>query len=548
MQNNKAEEDRNVIPRWRSPAVAESWELAAARDLNNAPLTNELFADQLELWRAEGTVSAAVDIYDTGILIGDKRLQLEGVGPILLNREKVPPALLEDVRRTLAPTVNLQARRERLAQLELNSGYLRHTIRMLKKRITEHGRDVLALLDISRLYVLSGQAEAGELYIRRAIALAPNNRLVLRSATVYYKLAGDLIDILPALRTNDAVAYDPLIQSTEIAASHLAGKGSRFALTALRGLKGEKSVSLSRSELALAVATVEHSAGLTQRRVFQMVRAGLTHGTENAQAQAVWLGEQADRPLNILLPKLSFSDNAFEAKALALVETEDYVAASNQARAWLNDQPFEADPISVVCNCHAIHLDTPEAALSLAERGYILHPDNWSVQNAILLVYIRSNNLARAKSVLNNIWRIAHQPASAGVHSTIQAFFWAGTGMLTFREGNYAYARDCYTKAIAFARTARRPDLVFSAAVFWIHAEAAAGILDGPTFTTINGMIDITLKKHPPMNKDYSTKLWKEMHRKILPLVCDEKPHAAELLAKPLDRLLIELPANIEAR
>ncbi len=527
-----------MIPRWRSPLVVDGWEIAAARDLGNVPLTADLFADQLALWRKEATVAAAVDIYDTGILLSDEKLQLEGAGPILSNAKSVPPALLEDVRRSFARSEDLQSRRHRLSRLETNQAYLRSTIRLLKRRIINHPRDVLALLELSRLYVLSGQPASAERYVRQAIALAPNNRLVLRSATQFYKLVGDLGDVLPALRDSEAAKYDPLLQSTEIAAADLAGRGSRFAASALRSLKGVQEVGVQRSELALAVATVEHAAGLPQRRVFQMVKAGLARGTENAQAQAVWLGEQNSRSLEKLLPNLVLSDNAFEAKALALFEAEDYAGAAREARAWLADQPFEPDAISMVCNCHAIYLRSADVALSVANHGFELHPDNWTVQNAILLVYVRARKLKLASVALSNLTRLANTPA-------IQAFSLAGAGLLAFAQRDFPSGRLFYERAIYAAREAKRPDLVYSAAVFWVHAEGSAGIISVEVLASLDDVITKSAKRLPPSNRDYASKLWKVVKQECIemlqatPQVSDAHPSV------PLDKVLGSLPDQL---
>lgn len=502
MQNASSEEDRNVIPRWRSPRVADGWEISAARDLGTMPIKEADFADELALWRQEGTLAAAIDIYDTGIIIGDKRIQLEGAGPILRNSHLLPPALLDDVRRSIAPMIPLQQRRDRLTRFESSEAYLRQTVRLLKRRLLDYPRDVLALLEIARLHVLMGQAEIAERYIRRAIVLAPNDRLVLRSATQYYKLVGSLESILPALRSSDSAPYDPLIQSTEIAASDLAGKGSRFALAALKSIKGLKQVGLRRSELALAVATTERDAGLSQRRVFQLVRAGLAQSTENAQAQAVWLSEQGSRPLGFLVPDLSLADNAFEARALARFDAEDYAAAATEARAWLADQPFEIEPVNIICNCHSIYLQTPAEALPIADRAFTLHPDSWIVQNAVLLVYIGVEAYGKAEAVLANLSRLAWNP-------TVEAFALAGAGMLAFARGQYDAGRTFYEKAVTAARKAARPDLVFSAVAFWTLAEARSGTINQSLMKSLDDSMPVTIRRIPTQNREYASKLWK---------------------------------------
>lgn len=539
MQNLSIEDDRNVIPRWRSPIVADSWEIAAARDIGNTPLLDTMFADELGLWRAEGTVAAAVDIYDTGILLSDKKLQAEGMGPILRNSSQVPPPLIYDIRRSLAKEESLPVRRMRLSRFESNEAYRRRTIALLKRRAVEHPRDVLNLLETARLYVLSGQGVNAERYIQRALYLAPNNRLVLRSATQYYKLVGDLNEILPALRTNDVGRYDPLIQSSEIAASDLAGRGSRFASAALKNLKGLRDVSLRQSELALAVATIEYGAGTAQRRVFQMVRAGIAHGTENAQAQAVWLGEQAERPLGALMPTLQLSDNAYEAKALALFEGERYAEAAQQTILWLQDQPFEPDAICLLCNCYAVYLHNAGDALPFARSARVLHADNWAVQNAILLVFVGSGNLVEAAETLNILNRLS-------TTQIIQAYYYAGLGMFLYAKQDTIKGAENYTRAIDSASGAKRPDLVFSASVFWIYSAFLANSLSSEMLESLRPEILSSLKIIGGSDRDYAAKLWKVVDSQMTFTSSDHNSVDHSGSASAIARVIKTIPAVIE--
>jgi tetratricopeptide (TPR) repeat protein len=498
------EDERNVIPRWRSPAVLSSWEISSPRVVPGETVTIERFADDLKLWREEGSIAAAVDIYDTGILLNDKSLQLEGAGPILRQAKDVPASLIESVRRSLASPPDLGERHMIMARHEQSRKYLASTVRMLKQRINESSRDIVSLLEIARLQAILGQPRSAERYIRQALAIAPNNRMVLRAAVQFYRIAGDVGQILPALWRSDGIKFDPLIQSAEIAAADLAQRGSKAAKSAVRSLKGLSEVGIIRSELALAVATLEMNSGVAQRQVFRLVRAGLPHGTENAVAQAVWLGDRTARTLQSRFPDLKLADDAYEAKTLTSFDQEDYAQAVIEAKNWLLDQPFQAAPLAHICTSHAIYLLTPQEAIPYAERGVQLHSHDWTVLNAAFLVFLRSGIFDRAKSTLAQLEKVANT-------AQIRAFAAAGAGMLAFAHHDVFAGRRNYELAIQESKRARRPDMVFSAFIFYLLGEISAGCMDRAATEDMFIKVDALIKKVPADNHDYCARLWRAL-------------------------------------
>lgn len=542
MENNQGDEPRNVVPRWRSSAALPSWEIRPAREAAGLePITPEDFADDLELWRADASLASYVDIFDTGVLLDDMKLQMEGAGPILANAKTVPTRLLESVRRSVAPGPDLERRRYRFSRLEQNENYLIATLRRLKRRLIDYPTDALASMEAARLHVLLGQYEAAERYVLRSLSLSPSSRLMLRAATQFFHISNQTEMALHFLRRSDGIKYDPLLQSAEVAVAQISGRGSRYASSALRMLKGSKDVGVSRSELALAIATLEMSAGVAQRRVFQMVRSGLPHGTENAVAQAVWLGEQTERSLQVRYPDLRLADDAFEAKAVTLNEEERYDEAVIQARLWLLDQPFDPDPSNMLCTIYSIYLQSPKSAVPFAQRAVQTHPKDWSVLNSALLVYSLSGLFKDSRDTLQMFEKLA-------TNSTIRAFYYAAEGMLSFCIGDIANGRRNYEKAILEARKSRRPDLVFSASIFLLWGESRNGMIDITTFDRLSDRVVEAVSKLPYDNREYASKLWRAISKSSAQSVIDSEvnPVASSLEKADCYRILEHLPENLE--
>lgn len=164
------------------------------------------------------------------------------------------------------------------------------------------------------------------------------------------------------------------------------------------------------------------------------------------------------------------------------------------------------------------------------------HPDAWAVQNAALLVYIASDRIDRAEATLRSLQRLASVP-------TIEAFALAGAGMLAFAKGRPDAGQKLYEDAIHAARKARRPDLVFSAYVFWVLGEAKAGTLTRSTFDDAVKDVPRILRRLPSDNRIDSEKLWRAVKLQAEEAIPLEVPTISSATA--LVRMARDLPERL---
>ncbi|UYY59514.1 hypothetical protein [Sphingomonas sp. S2-65] len=514
------------------------WELSPARVLPTAAAADpDVYVVDLERWRSEATASAAADIFSTGLALGDKSLVWEGGLRLLADESLVEERVIDIVKREIAPTPDLTDVRRNLAALEQDESYIRHSIRLYKSRLLQYPRNAILTLDLSRLYSILGQYEQAHHWLMRAYFLSPQNRLVLRALVQFHDIVGDLRSSLPYLWRSDALKFDPLIQSAEVAAAELSGRGSRAAMPLKKRLKGLASVPKTQSEAALALATLEQRNGVTERAVFKLVKAGLASPTENAVAQAVWVSDKSNRTLTYRFPNLEIQDDAFEARANLLRDARQYEAALRSAYQWASDQPFQAHPLAFICNCASIYTDAPARALRYADVIMARHATDWGAVNAALLVYNETKEIGKAQAAVDALSKLTTSTAE-------KAFASAGAGLLSFTTGHVDEAGRHYMDAIRFSRVSKRHDLTFTAATFYILGEARFARPDPKLLSSAIAHLDKALQRLDAVDQQQCARLWDRV--KELVARSYENPRADVKSSGRPDILLIELPRLVE--
>ena len=173
-------------------------------------------------------------------------------------------------------------------------------------------RDPLAYLDLARRYAALGQMERAEAALRGALALAPDSRFVLRSASRFFVHARDPARAQDLLRRSPRTRTDPWLVAAEISAATVANQTSRLIKLGRDFVTRRSLPPLHLSELAGALGTLEMGDG-NNKAARKLFTQAMTAPTDNSLAQAQWA-----------LPKLGLTDlpdahsipRAFEAEAL----------------------------------------------------------------------------------------------------------------------------------------------------------------------------------------------------------------------------------------
>lgn len=501
--HDEGENTRNVIPRWRPLVAIEKRDLTSPGRFGSETHVNSArdFASDLKIWSTESGVASASDIFDTYILTGDISLLKDAISQFEKNKEQLPPRLrfsLEDALRK--PKNPLDVRRE-IAFKETDEKYLISSVSILKARIANFPRDALSYLELARLYTILGNFEKAENCLFRAKFLAPENRVILRATMQFYNTVGNLEDGLKIIQRSERLKYDPWIQSAEIAVATALNKGSRAASRKIFQGKKTSAIIRDRTELAMAMATLEDSSGLPERKVFQLVKRALPNTTENGFAQAIWLCNHSSREFLSRFPEAKPSSEAYEAKLKLAIAEKDFEAAAGFAELWVEDQPFSTDAIIRFLNLRSVHLETNDAAVKCALRSMQNYSTNWHVLNACILALTEAGQFSDARTALNRLVRSA--PSGAP-----KAFVQAASGFLAFGEGNFVEGRAGYDQAAKIALEHKQHHLLLNSTMFWLRCEAKNGLISPQCIADLSSVIEGALLRVKPGEREHLDDIW----------------------------------------
>lgn len=505
-------EKRNVIPRWRPVAAIERRDLqSAGRFADSAPINSARdFEVHIKIWKDEADLAAASDIFDTFLLTGDSALLRQASRIFEANQLKLPPRLRQSVAAAHQREPDPLVVRRLIAFRETDDGYIRQSIRIIKKRLVEFPRDGLSYLELARLYTILGEFNAAERALGLARALAPEDRIVLRATLRFYDTVAELEEGWRLLRKSDRLNFDPWIQSAEVASATLLGKESRIADKRLVRLGPDGFVLRERTELAMALATLDRQSGTAERQIFKLVGQALPHSTENGFAQAVWLSDNSTRDFSHRFPDVHPSADALEAKVQLAVEQRDFETAVGHAEIWLEDQPFNLRAILQYLDLSSVHTRPTATAMRLAKRFSHVYAENWQVLNACVLVLVEGRDLESAKAALTKM----EKEAPAGSE---RAFVEAAHGFVAFGEGNFPEGRRRYEKATQIAAEGKRNDLVVDSTIFWFRCEALNGLLSEQYIDQMNKLIDRAFKHVPRAQQSHLQLAWHSIRKFVSP-------------------------------
>jgi Tfp pilus assembly protein PilF len=423
------EPDRRLLPRWRESRRTESAELAT--DAPEADFYDSTrFEEAKQDWLRERTVAHASEL----------------VGAAIVNRhtEEVREAA-EQILREAPQASNLHRLAQRALRgseasppLEEPPDKSRARAAKLKRRLREDPRNAVALVDLAREYSVLGQSGQAVVVIDRAVALARDNRFVLRAACALFTHIGDHDRAIQLLRRSSASRHDPWLMAAEIAASEVAGRPSATAKGGQRLLKSGRLEPMQAAELAGALATEELIAG-ANRSAKKLFASALVDPNENTVAQAEWASEHlAGLPLE---PRHFRVLNSFEARAREKRAAGKWAAALEEARGWLFDQPFSVAPAAFASYIAGTALDDQREAERLARMGLQANPKDRMLKNNLVVALAINGKVDEAFRVFKSI------DPSVG-DSARRATLLATAGLLRYRSGSPGEARKLYQQAI----------------------------------------------------------------------------------------------------
>lgn len=421
----------------------------------------ESLAEQLEQWKENRSLPFAEDFVSAAVILGATE-EARDAAQAVLAAPGASSLAMTVARRLLAPETQGLDRDD---FDPFNVDALRRQVASLKGRLHEDPRAALTWAEIARAYAALGQSAKASSAMEIALAMAPTDRFLLRSAARLSVHLGDPDRAHRLLASAGRLRVDPWLLSAEIAIAPLAGRQSKNHGHARRVLESGKFLPHSTSELASALGTEALAAG-DRRGVRRLLTASLVDPTENAVAQAEWVSRQEqsfefDRTWLVV-------EDSYEARAHVFAREREELQALENAGAWLRDQPFAQEP-AVFGSYRAALSKDYETSIRFSRAGLQANPTDYMLRNNLVFALASSGRIQEAREELEQLdEHTVSQRLDGEWGLTVEAT----QGLVAFREGNIAAGRAAYLRVI---QDANDPSLQALATVLWAREEQHAG-------------------------------------------------------------------------
>ena len=316
-------------------------------------------------------------------------------------------------------------------------------IAYLKNILSRYPRHPLAYMDLAREYVALGQARSAKKPVMMALAIAPNNRFILRSASRFFlHRCNDSEQAHDILRKSGRIRVDPWILAAEIAVASAVGRTSRLVKVGRKFLNSKNLSPSHISELASALATLELTAGKV-REGKRLLRLALEKPTENVVAQAGWLVRKLGN-LEINLMDLEIP-GAYEARAWGNILDKNWFDCLNAAELWQRDEPFSKRPATFGSWAALTTMGDFSKSEFLARQGLIMHPKDFFLLNNLAVALAYMGRVSEAEKEFKKI----NRKEANGIYKPT---YLATKGLIQFRCGSVEEGRRLYRQAVDEAK------------------------------------------------------------------------------------------------
>lgn len=494
---------RQIIPRWRDfETTAKLGELADTRTTIAADSGDpDEVRKRLAEWELNRTAPFAADLLSAALAARDLSVAADAIAFLTS-----PTTTVSSLARRVALNVMRPSGVDDLSVMPppLTKALVQSIIRDQKARVRFEPRDSLAWAELARGYVLLGFPAQANQAMMTAVAIAPDNRFLLRSAARLLVHSKDYDGALRLLRRSPASAHDSWLISAEIATAGLCGKTPKLTKAGLSLMNRDELAPFHVTELASALGTIEASSGSYQR-ARKLFRRALERPNENSVAQALW----AARTSNVVSLEAGHFQVplSFEARSQYHLQNQQWSDAYRETINWLNDQPFARWPAIQASYIAAVILEDYAAAVDVIEFGQIANPHDWTLRNNLAFAYASSDQVEKAELVFRALPPLEGRPEKYGV--------WLATaGLIEFRAGRfdrgvtlYRAAMDEFSRAgminskalaAAFlAREAIRAKMEFASEAA-ASARDVASVATAPEIPTLLSRLDEGANQPPP--------------------------------------------------
>ncbi len=393
--------DRKVIPRWRTFLVTLCMNELTPLESTQKPHVfdvTELLKKKTE-WEDHRTFSYAADLVGCGVALGQSS-ELREAAEFLLNKSRSHEEAVRTIARRALDIDDIAIGHPILSQ-SVDRPQLENEVRIGKTLISTQPRNVFPWVDLARAYETLGIPLKATKAMETALALAPNNRFVIRSAATLYVHQNKYERAHDILRKRAITREDPWLLAAEIAVASTAGRISRNVRRSRQMVSSRKFSFAHLSELSSALATLELEAGSTSkaRRYF---KDSLQNPTENAVAQACWASRNR-LTIDECEQIITTGPNSHEALAWDYCQQSKWQSSLEESRNWLFDQPFSSRPAILSSYLTAVVMADYHSSASLAQFGLMANPQDFALLNNYAFALAQCTEVAKAQQIFSKI-------------------------------------------------------------------------------------------------------------------------------------------------
>lgn len=443
MSRFQEDSDRWLIPRWRdSSLVAKSQELQPLK-LARHVVHNDM-PDLLRLWddfNYGKSVGTAADLFNSASLLGHHELAKEAA-QFIVSDERTPTFLLSIAKGFLTGDAQEHSASENTSVIEQS----KTAISRLRRQFNIEPRNPILLIDLARHHVILGHDKRTiERCMSIAVALAPNNRWVLRTAARLLLHFNELEKAHRLLARHELTKYDPWLIAAEMSIAQASQQPVKYWKAGRIMLQSKSIPARHLSELASAAATLEMYGG-KNKQAKKLFRQSLIAPTENSIAQVQWAERKRLNVDNIINPLLDKTDDAYEAMFWRAYNEHDMQQAAKYCQLWLMDEPFSSNPAIMLSYVLSL-LDDYKGIEVGARFGLIANPHNLSLQNNYYFARVSSGELLKTEnqSELSKALDFFAMQIRSNVEDVSHAI--ANCGLVFYRLGDVEKGREFYEQA-----------------------------------------------------------------------------------------------------
>ncbi|WLT32763.1 hypothetical protein [Geothrix sp. PMB-07] len=404
-----------------------------------AVLDQSDFENSLRDWAEAPSIGLAFDVL-AGAIALNRFKDARPAAELLLASESASPRSRSLANVILKPD-RLSQEPDLQAESDLNQRIARIRIAGIKHALNDYPFNPLLWADLARAYILIGQLGPSIRAMEHAVASAPNNRYVLRSASRLYIHGKDPTRALEILQRSAATKFDPWLLAAQLATSEVAESAPMHVKLAREMLTSASFSTLQLSELSSALGSMEFSAG-NQKPGKKYIKLSLESPTENSVAQAIWWARRI-KSINVQTDIKSV-DRSFEAQARLSYLSANWKESLRSCQNWALDEPFSSRPVTLGSYLACTILEDHRLCEEISNQGLRANPNHAVLLNNKAVALAHQGRIREATTVFRSI---PQNHDEAFISTTLLAT----EGLLHFRSNQPEVGRQLYRKAIEAA-------------------------------------------------------------------------------------------------